>query len=524
MKKILFLLLTLCSFTTQAQCDISWSSPSAISTPLTDALDPRVVIDSNGNATAIWIEAGVLKASSLPFGGSWSAPSTISSVLNTASHPRLGVDSSGNVTALWVENTLINSAAKPFAGSWGSATTVSGSGADNPSLAVASSGNAVAVWTRSGFIESSTKISGTWSLVATLSGSGAVNPTVAISNFGTAVAAWKTTSGGSDIIVTDTLTISSNTWAATKNVFPASAAFSHDYPKVTMDTNGNASIAWFRFGFQNNAYLNVQLLTATLTTTGSAWGSGTTLSDIGIRNPADLNVKIEYDAVGNLIAVWTNSYDGESFVPESARRQVGASWSFPVQPQPPSIYSFGIDVAVSGNTTLLTNMVWDEFSTIYIVSQESDTTNPVLQGWTATTTLSSGDENGYPRCALTVSSSSLDAVAVWIHNDGTNNVIVAATGSDAVVEPPSNVAASQSVTNFGVYSDFYNTVTWDASLDPDIIQYDIYRNGVYFLSVTPDVLQIVDHNAVEDANVIYGVATLTSSFRQSSIINYTLIP
>jgi hypothetical protein len=524
MKKILFLLLSLGLLSFEAQGDISWSSTMAISTPMTDATSPSVVIDVNGNATAIWLESGIVKASSLPFDGSWSTPVSLSSSLNTSNDPRLGIDSNGNVTALWVENTLIKSASLTFEGGWSGSTTLSGVGADSPALAVDSNGHAVAVWTRSGFIESSTRISGIWSFVAVLSLTGSSNPTVAISDFGTAMAAWHATSAGSDVIVTDTLTISTNTWGVKKNVFPASAAYSNNYPKIAMDSNGNASIAWFRYNFQNNAYQNVQVLTSTLPVTSSSWASETAFPEVGIRNPADLTIKLNYDGSGNLLAVWTNSFDGESFIIESARKLLAGSWSLPVQPQVSTIYSFGIDVAIDTGIALLTNMAWDDISTLFITSQKTDTKNPALHAWTATTTFSSGNENGYPKCALSTLGSNLNAVAVWVNNNGTNNVINAATGSDTIVAPPTSVTASQSVTDLGLYLDYQNTVTWSASPDPDLIQYDIYRNGIFFMSVDSSTLKIVDHNAIQGGKVVYGVAALTSAFFESAIINYTLFP
>lgn len=527
MKKFLFLILALCSFSGVVFSDITWSSPVGISTALTDGSNPTIVIDSNGNATAAWIESGLVKASSLPSGGSWGSSVTLSNALNTSVTPKLGVDSSGNVTAAWVENGQVKSAVLPFGGSWGAASSaISGSGtASNLCIAIDASGNAVAIWVRSGFVESSTRISGTWNLVAVLSASNSSNPHIAISSFGTAIAAWHSVVSGADLIVTDILTIGTNTWSSTKNVFSGTAAFYHNYPKVAIDSNGNATIAWFRYNFVGgNSYQNVQLLSSALSVGGAAWGIPTMLSSSGARDPADLSIRLKYDVNGDILAVWTNSYDGEVFNIESSQKIVGGTWPLFISPQSPTLYSFGMDVAVASGTALLVNMAWDGVSDIVILSQETDTTDPVLQAWTLTNPLSTGSDNGYPKCAMSITGSTLNAVVVWTYFNGTNLVINASSGTDSVVAPPSSVSATQSVTNFGVYNDYSNTITWSASTDPDLIQYNIYRNGVFFSQTDASTLQLTDHNQTQGATVIYGVAALRSDFRQSAIVTFTLNP
>lgn len=525
MKKILFLLAALIPFSGIVHADITWSAPAAISTALTNASDPQVVIDTSGNTTAIWVESNAIKASSLPSGGSWSTPVTLSST--TSSSPNLKVDSAGNVTALWIEGTQIVSAILPSGGSWGSSSVISGTNATAPVLAVDSSGNAVSVWVRGTFVETSTRVSGIWSLVSVLSTANSSNPHVAINNTGNAIAAWHNTNGsGADQITTSILTINTNTWATSINVFSLSAAFSHNYPKVGLDSFGNAYIAWFRYTLSGGAYQNVQVLASTLTAGASAWAIlPDFLSEPGIRNPADLTLKLRVDTSGDVLVLWSNSYDGFTFNIESSCRRFGApSWPEFVTPEVPSLYSFGLDVAVANGTALLTNMAWDGVSTLFIQSEESDMTDPIAQAWSVSNPFSTGDDNGYPKCSLSSSGSTFNAAAVWIHYDGSNNVIHAATGTSTLIDPPSSVTASQSSTSFGFYTDYYNTITWSASSDPNVMLYVIYRNGVFFAQTTPDVLEFVDHNTAQGGTVIYGVAALNTSYRQSEIIYYTLNP
>lgn len=525
MKKLLSFISVLCSLSKLIYGQLIWTDPTTISTPLIDASEPCVVIDSNGNATAAWIENNTIKASSLLFGGSWSLPITLSNVLNTSIDPKLKVDASGNVTALWIENTVITSATLPFGGSWSSSTSISSSGSSNAALAVDSFGNAVAVWVRDGFIESSTRISGIWSTVKILSGTNSSNPDVAISDFGRAIAAWHRVVSGSDVIVTDMLTINTNTWAATKNVFSGTASFFHNYPKIAIDSSGNANVAWFRYNFLNNvAFQNVHVLTSTLTFGAGAWSIPSILSNAGIRNPADLKIVLHFDASDNALAIWTNSYDGETFSIESAKKPFGLDWSLFVIPTIPTLYSFALDTDITSGTAILTDMAFNGISSTVIKSQLTDTTNPLSPWWTPEVVISNSGNNGYPQCAISQIGNTFHMVAVWINFDGTNNVIHASTGTDSEVESPSNVSASQSVIDYGIYQDYCNAITWDASPASDIMQYNLYRNGVFFSSTDPSILQYVDHNAIQDGTVTYGVAAFTSTYQQSSIINFTLNP
>jgi hypothetical protein len=528
MRKFLPLLLILCSFSGMAYGDLAWSSPTTLSTGASDASQPSVVIHSNGDVTAAWLENNIIYASSLPQGGSWSTPVSLSNVSNTASNPKLGIDSSGNVTALWIESNEIESASLPFGGSWSAETSpISGTGALIPSLAVDSSGNAVAVWVRNGYIESSTRLtfSGSWSNVSILSNANSSNPHVAISNFGTAIAVWHSVVSGADVIVSDILTVSNNTWAASKNVFTLTASFFHNYPKVAIDANGNAIVAWFRYNLVNTyAYQNVQVMTSSLPQSAAAWQVlPTQLSNFGIANPANLKLKLKFDSSGNALAVWMNSFDGETYIVEYSRQQFGNSWSSSSFASSPTLYSLGFDIAIATGTAVLTEMDWDG-SNINIQSQEIDTVNPNLgEGWSGSNLVSTGADNGFPVCAMTVTGSTFNAVTLWVSYNGTYNVINASTGSEALFPPPSNVSATQSVTDFEVYQDYNNTITWTASTG-SVFFYNIFRNGIYITLVDSSTLSFDDHNQVNGGTVTYGVAAFLSDGRQSDIITYTLFP
>lgn len=497
--------------------NINWSAPVTISSSNLNASDPQVVIDTQGNATAAWVENSLIRAGTQPFNGSWGAPSTLSDGLVTASTPKLGIDSSGNVTALWLEGGIIYSSTT-VAGIWGIGLPISSllGGASSPALSVDSSGNAVAVWVRGGVIESATRSSGVWGSVSTLSGASSDYPQVAISANGTVIAVWHRVVSGADVIQSATKTINGS-WTTAKSVFNGIAALKHGYPQVAIDPNGNVAVVWFRYNYSGGAYQNVNVLSSFLTFNASNWTIPSILSNPGLRNPADLMLKIAFDPNGNVIAFWTNSYDGQLFYVESTAMRFGGSWGGTAIPHGPNLYSFTGDIAVNSlGNVLATYMTWDG-SLLKIQSQESNIGNPIFSSWSIPNSISQGSDNGYPRCAIALNGSTSNAVVVWINFNGAHNIIQASTGSETVISPPVNLSVVQNVTTFVVYNDYYNTFSWEPSPSSGIIQYNIYRNGIFFAATDPNTLQIIDHNAGQNVSVTYGVAAMDSNFTQSSI-------
>lgn len=130
----------------QAICIEPWTFPPLpISSTQNDA-DPSVVIDSEGNMTAVWSENGAIMTSDLPLNGAWSMPVSLSSGLTTASYPQLEVDSSGTAIAIWLENSNLKAASRSTGQSWQeSAMTPTLMGVSSPKLMLDSKGNAIVV-------------------------------------------------------------------------------------------------------------------------------------------------------------------------------------------------------------------------------------------------------------------------------------------------------------------------------------------------------------------------------------------
>jgi hypothetical protein len=73
---------------------------------LPDVLDPRVAVNADGNALAVWVEAEgsnqVIKASQRLLNGSWSKSVTLSSPDKNTCNPVVAFDLEGNARAAWI--------------------------------------------------------------------------------------------------------------------------------------------------------------------------------------------------------------------------------------------------------------------------------------------------------------------------------------------------------------------------------------------------------------------------------------
>lgn len=515
MKKIWIFFFTIFAMS-QAMCvPITWGTPVTLSVTATNATDPQIVMDSNGNATAAWVENGVVNTTTQPSGGSWGTVTTLSG--SGASHPRLTVDAAGNVAAVWVESTMIvTSAIKPFGSSWGSSSALSDTGASVVELGVNSAtGDLIAVWVRSGFIETATKLSGNaWGLVSLLSPPSSDQPKVAV-NGGTAAIIWHT-NGVTDSIQATTSLVG-GTWKQAQVI--SSIGISHTSPTVAVDINGNVQAVWFQYNFAGINYANVAVGGSTLLAGTTNWSAPVAISDQGTHNPANLALHVACDTVGNTTAVWSNVYVQNLFNVESAILPVGESWGFPVPLDLSDLYGYTVDVAVDGyGNAVAVYMSFNGATFVNILNTESNIAGVLQNFWSIPVTISQGTSNGFPRVASTLTGTTVNAVSVWINNNGTNNQIQASTGSKTVLLPPSNPAVVQNVINWGVFQDYYNTFSWTASLDPNTTEYIVYRNGLFYQKVDASVTQIIDHNTVQNGPVVYGVAAEDNSHGISPIV------
>ena len=517
MKKIWIFFFTVFAIS-QAMCDpLSWASPVTLSAASVDASDPQIVIDSNGNATAAWVENGVVKTSSQPVGGSWGTAGTLSG--SGASNPRLTVDGSGNVTAVWIESTgVVTSADFLFGSSWGSSNAVSDVGASNLEFAVDSAtGDVVAVWKRSGFIESATKLFGNpWGVVSILSNGDEVDsPQIAV-NGGMVAVVWHDRFENLDLIAAITSVVGGS-W---NQVQLMATSLNSVKPMIAVDSNGTALAIWYQFTLTGLNYSNVAVVASSLPAGNTNWSPPVVISSLGKHNPADLTARVAFDAAGNAIAIWSNVYNEDLFAIESAILPLAGNWGTVVQLDANDLYGYTADVAVNSyGDAVAVYMSFNGESSIVIWNTESNINGVTSNFWSVPVLISEGTQNAFPRVASALTGTTVNAVSVWINNDGTNNLIHAATGSKTILLPPSSPNIVQNVHDFGVFKEYYNTVSWTASSDPNTIAYRIYKNGVAYTIVGASLTELVDDNVVQNGPVTYGIASVDSTNSISTVVS-----
>lgn len=524
MKKLLFLLFTFAAINTHIHgINLDWDlTPDTLSRTNINASEPQIAIDKNGNAVAIWIENTAIRSSRRPVNGSWSSAVTISGT--NASNINLVSDTDGNATAVWLENGVVKAAGRTLNGNWSNSTALSNNNASSPTLCVDNDGDVIAAWTRNGNVEASVKPFGSnWHTKSTLSSNDAARPAIAIGGDGNdtkAVLVWQgTSSDGSDAIFSAAKLIN-GPWTSPVQI--SRKGQNSVQPNVAVDPNGNALAIWYAYDYDGVNYSHVVVRTAERNTDTGTWSKVSTLSQPGIRDPETLMARIEYDSIGNAIALWNNSYDDETFSLESAVKPVYENWSDPVDLVHSNLYAFSADLSTTSFGDVLGLYMFYNGASLMIQSIESDINGYLNNFWSVPITISQGSNNGYPKIAASLKGNVLRAAALWINNDGNRNIIMSSSGAKALVLPPSNLNVSQSSNNFGVFKEYYNTLTWNASQDPKTIAYLIFRNGVFIAQVGADVLQYVDNNRERNGSVTYGITAIDDQQMQSRTVSVNL--
>lgn len=138
----------------------SWSASVDISKPGRYTQEAQIAVGPQGDATAIWARSNgrdlVVQSATRPAGGSWSAPIDISVHRGQGGfYPRLVVDSWGNATAIWegydsnqVTTFAIQGAKRPPGGAWSRPTDISRrtKSLGEPQIAVDPQGRSTAIW------------------------------------------------------------------------------------------------------------------------------------------------------------------------------------------------------------------------------------------------------------------------------------------------------------------------------------------------------------------------------------------
>lgn len=499
----------LCSLT------ISWTaSEDPLSSSDQNASNPQLAMDASGNLVAAWIENGIAIAKTKLLDGNWSDPSTITT--GDPSSIRLVVDPNGNATAMWIETGRVKTADLPFQSVWSAPIFLSSEGASSPQLVSDDSGNLVSVWVQNGVIQSATKLfSGNWpDIPDDLSSANADAPQVALSASGKVIAVWQGTLDTVNAIFSCNKMLSGAWNDPTTISNPTQNSVS---PQVSIDPLGNALAAWYRYDVSNEKYSNV-IVQYSLCQQDGPWSTPADLSSAGIRNPKDLVLQIACTNPYFFLAAWSNSYDGATFTVEGSLN-ISGYWIQNINLVNNNIYAYDFNIIAEKGYGFGVFMLNDSLSSSVIVQYSQTNTFSSLNNLFPPKVLSQGETSGYPKIAATLRGNTEHLAAIWLSYNGENTVIESAIGLGYLIDPPSNLAVEQNLNNLGIFTEYYNTISWtnDSMNNSDVAGFFIFRNGILIGSGAPSVFEFIDHNRIEHEPVTYGIAFYDYFGNQSSV-------
>ncbi len=360
----------------------AWSEPVNLSEEGQNAEKPQVAVDPQGNAVAVWRRNDGSKyriqAATRPPGGAWSEAVDLSEAGENASEPRVAIDSQGNAVAVWQRpvgpSTVVQSAERPAGGAWSAAVTISPSekGASVPYVAVDPQGNAVAVWRyfdgTNLIIQSAERpAGGAWSAAVRISAEGqnAESPQVAVDPQGDAVAVWFR-EGGTEKIIQSAERPAGGAWSEPVNL-SAEEQIAVE-AQVAVDSQGDAVALWRRREGSND------IIESAERPAGGAWSGPVELSAKGQDAESP---RVAVDPGGDAVAVWHIYASGDEFI-QGAARPAGGAWSEPVElSEKESTEEIGVAVDPEGNAVA----VWerDDGSNYRVQAAGYDAAGPQLR-------------------------------------------------------------------------------------------------------------------------------------------------
>jgi len=296
-----------------------WGTAELIETGTESAYDPQVVMDSGGNAIAVWRQSdgGVhsIWTNRYTVGTGWGTAELIETENSTgASDPRLDMDSDGNAMAVWSQGSSIMANRYVAGTGWGTAELIE-TGFERarcPQVAMNSSGNAIAVWMQGDgswdSIWANRYVAGTgWGtaeLIETSSTSldyGAMLPQVAMDASGNALAVWSQYEGTNDSIWSNRY-VAGTGWGTAELIETDNSGNAYR-PQLAMDSAGNAMAVW---GVMWPVDGTVDSIWANRYSAGTGWDTAEPI-ETGSGDAGYPQVTV--DSAGNAMAIW-HQFDG----------------------------------------------------------------------------------------------------------------------------------------------------------------------------------------------------------------------
>ncbi|MEM7158200.1 MAG: hypothetical protein AAF799_35490 [Myxococcota bacterium] len=306
----------------------TWSDAAQLAAH-TSELDTGVLIDADGNATAVYRQQG--GATSTAFarrfeagGKGWDAPTDLGSIF-PADLPQLAVDPDGNVTTAWTRiaggPTLATRRWDAATSSWADEALMdmaASADARTARLTADAQGNVFAVWQSFGDDhimanrwDADDESWGTSEIISDPTQTIAAFPEVATDAAGNAIAVWhhrESSNKDPAHVYASRWDAGSETWSAAEPVDGEEVATAA--PDVAMDPAGNALVVWI-----------ARDAAGALNVGGARWDSATgawddpetiedTPGDVYVNTELDPGPQVAMDDAGRGLVVWSQDVDG----------------------------------------------------------------------------------------------------------------------------------------------------------------------------------------------------------------------
>lgn len=406
-----------------------WLPPVGISAASEAAGNPHVVLDSEGNATAVWDRWNgsdtVVESAYRPAGEGWQEPVDLSEPelvgevaagANDAGSPQIVVDRNGNVTVIWERyagaKIVLQSVDRPAGGSWTAPADIGEvnlGASPEPWIAIDWEGRATAVWKDSGVIKAAFRpYLGGWETPVPLSGSESLVPRAAIDARGDVTAVWMHFDG-SHYVVESAYRPEAGGWEAPTLVSQPGEEGGN--PQVALDADGDSLVAW-RGEDEGDEFVR-----AAYRPLGGSWGQPADVSSAGEQVES---LRDAVDPDGNAIVAWSGDMGkaGEYGIAHAAFKPADGSWEEAVELSADGGNSFPSEVVfdTSGNAALVWQR-WDGSSTMVQAAYK-----PMGKEWEPSIDLSEEGKQGMNAVIALdapgdATAADGDATAVWVSQE-----------------------------------------------------------------------------------------------------------
>lgn len=297
-----------------------WSPAISLSTAKKDGIVSGTVMDTKGNAVAVWRAEGTAYAAT--YSNQWSTPVQLSPASDMIVPPQVVTDNQGNFLAVWAANTasgvLVQSARFTVGNNvWVPLSDFLAYSVNYLRVGMDASGNAILAWNDyanwTNIVNVSFLPAGTnqWTASQTLASDQSFSPVLSVNPAGNAIVAWYSFADSS--IQASTYERSTGKWTPTQS--PGQARIWQDVLQVFYSPEDSATAIW--------TSLDGAVQTANLAKSSTTWSQPQSLTDQG-QSPSNLQLSASQE--GKLLAAWYNATPGSI----QAALGTDTGWSAPL--------------------------------------------------------------------------------------------------------------------------------------------------------------------------------------------------